>query len=104
MARVCELTGKKPQSGHRVSHSNVKTNRRFNPNLQNVTLYSDALRRKVRLRVCTRALRSVQRYGGLDAFLLGTDDARLGDVGLGLKRRVRKALSAVRKTPAAASA
>ncbi len=93
MAKRCELTGKGPQSGHHVSHSNVKTNRRFNPNLQNVTLYSDALRRKIRLKVSTRALRSVQRYGGLDAFLLEMEDAKLGDVGLGLKRQVRKALS-----------
>ena len=103
MAKRCELTGKAPQSGHNVSHSNVKTNRRFNPNLQNVTLYSDALRRKVRLKVCTRALRSVQRYGGLDAFLLGMDDAKLGDVGLGLKRRVRKALTGTRKDSVASA-
>jgi large subunit ribosomal protein L28 len=104
MPRVCELTGTKAQSGHNVSHSNVKTNRRFNPNLQSVTLFSDALGCKVRLRITTRALRSVQRRGGLDAFLLGTEDARLGDVGLGLKRRVRKALGAARKDAAAASA
>ena len=93
MARSCELTGTKPQSGHNVSHSNVKTNRRFNPNLQTVTLYSEALRRKLRLRIATRTLRSVQRRGGLDPFLLATDDARLADVGRRLKRQVRKASS-----------
>jgi large subunit ribosomal protein L28 len=100
MARVCELTGVKPQTGHNVSHSNVKTKRRFDPNLQHVTLYSEALRRRVRLRITTRALRSVQRRGGLDAYLLGTDDARLGEVGLGLKRRVRKALGSARRASA----
>ena len=101
MARRCELTGKKPLSGHHVSHSNVKTNRRFNPNLQNVTLYSDGLRRKLRLKVSTRALRSVQHHGGLDAFLLETADARLGEVGLDLKRQLKKRLS---HTQAAADA
>ncbi len=100
MARRCQLTGIEPQSGHRVSHSNVKTNRRFNPNLQSVTLYSDALRRKLRLRVSTRALRSVQRYGGLDAFLLGTADAKLGETALDLKRQLKKRLG----RPAAAQA
>jgi large subunit ribosomal protein L28 len=91
MARRCELTGTAPQSGHNVSHSNVKSHRRFHPNLQSVTLYSDALRRKVRLRVTTRALRSVQRRGGLDPFLLGTADVKLGEAGLRLKRQIKKA-------------
>ena len=58
MARRCQLTGKEPQFGHNVSHSNRKTNRRFDPNLQKATLYSNALRRKVPLRVTTRAPQS----------------------------------------------
>jgi len=102
MARRCELTGKKPLSGHHVSHSNVKTNRVFNPNLQNVTLYSEGLRRKLRLKVTTRALRSVQRYGGIDAFLLETADAKLGEVGLDLKRQLKKRLGASQVAPARA--
>ena len=93
MAQRCQLTGKKPQFGHNVSHSNVKSNRRFNPNLQRTRLYSDALRRPVPMRVCTRALRSVVRAGGLDAFLLGTPDIKLASEGLRIKRRVRKALA-----------
>ena len=92
MARRCELIGKQPQFGHNVSHSNRKTNRRFEPNLQKATLYSELLRRRVALRVCTRALRTVLRSGGLDAFLLATDDAKLAPTGLKLKRQVRKAL------------
>jgi large subunit ribosomal protein L28 len=76
MARRCELTGKEPQFGHNVSHSNRKTNRRFDPNLQKITFYSDALRGRVGLRVSTRVLRTVQKHGGLDAFLLATDDGR----------------------------
>ena len=69
MSRRCELTGKGPQVGHKVSHSNIKTKRRFLPNLLNVTLMSDALGRSVRLRVSANAFKSVDHRGGLDAFL-----------------------------------
>jgi large subunit ribosomal protein L28 len=93
MARRCELTGTEPQFGHNVAHSNVKTNRRFNPNLQKATFYSDSLRRKIRLRVTTRALRTVQKVGAFDAFLLHTADAKLAPEGLRLKRQVKKALA-----------
>jgi large subunit ribosomal protein L28 len=93
VARRCELTGKDAQFGHNVSHSNRKTNRRFDPNLQKATFYSDVLHRKVALRVCTRALRSVQKGGGLDAYLLKTADAKLAPEGLRLKRQVRRALA-----------
>ena len=75
MPRRCDLTGTGNQSGHNVSHSNRKTNRRFQPNLQQVTLYSDALSRPVPLRITTRALRTVQKRGGLDAYLLKSSDA-----------------------------
>ncbi len=104
MARRCELTGKEPQFGHNVAHSNVKTNRRFNPNLQSVTLASDALRRKLRLRVCTRALRTVQKRGGIDAYLLGTDDQKLTATAVRLKRQVRKALAGANRPKTAANA
>jgi large subunit ribosomal protein L28 len=67
MARRCELTGKGPLVGHKVSHSNRKTKRRFLPNLCNVTLISDALGRSVRLRVSANALKTVDRRGGLEA-------------------------------------
>ena len=93
MARRCQLTGKEAQSGHKVSHSNRKTNRRFDPNLQRTTLYSEALSRKVALRISTRALRSVQKGGGIDAYLLKTADAKLAPEGLQLKRRIRRALA-----------
>ena len=92
MARRCELLGTKPQFGHNVSHSNRKTNRRFDPNLQQVTFYSEALRRAVALRVTTRALRTVQKHGGLDRFLVKMAPAKLAPEGLRLKRRVHKAL------------
>jgi len=87
------LTGTGPRAGHNVAHSNVKTNRRFNPNLQRVHLQSDALRRSVPLRITTRALRTVQKHGGLDPFLLRTEDRKLAPEGLRLKRSVKKALT-----------
>ena len=93
MARRCQLTGTEPQFGHNVSHSNTKTNRRFEPNLQRVTLQSEALRRKVSLRITTRALRTISRAGGLDAFLLGANDNKLAPQGLRLKHQVKKALA-----------
>ncbi len=98
MSRRCELTGKAVQSGHKVSHSNHKTKRRFLPNLCQVTLLSDVLARPVRLRVAAAALRSVEHRGGLDAFLLKAKDSELSPGALTLKREV------VKKQPAAAEA
>ncbi len=93
MPKRCDLTGKGARAGRNVSHSNVKTNRRFEPNLQRVHLTSEALGRRVALRLCTRTLRTVQKRGGLDAYLLATDDARLPAEALRLKRSVQKAVS-----------
>lgn len=92
MPRRCELTGSKVSSGNNVSHSNRRTRRTFAPNLQNVTMLSDALGERVRMRVTTRALRTVQKVGGIDAFLLGTDDRNLPPEAIVVKRRVRRAL------------
>jgi len=94
MAWRCDLTGKKPMSGHKVSHSNIKTKRRFMPNLRNVTLISDSLQRKVRVRVSANALRTVDHRGGLDAFLLKAKDADLAPKMLELKRAIVKKKSA----------
>jgi large subunit ribosomal protein L28 len=86
----CELTGKTRQIGHRVSHSNRKTKRRFLPNLLNVTMISDALGRSFRLRVSANALKSVDHRGGLDAFLVKAKDAELSPRVLELKRQIVK--------------
>jgi large subunit ribosomal protein L28 len=101
MPRRCELTGSKVATGNKVSHSNRRTRRTFAPNLQNVTLLSNALGHTVRMRVTTRALRTVQKVGGLDAYLLGTADVKLPPEGLALKRRVRKAVSGGSKAASA---
>ena len=90
MAWRCELTGKDRQIGHRVSHSNRKTKRQFKPNLLNVTLMSDVLSRRVRLRMSANALKTVDHRGGLDAFLLKAKDTELSPRVLELKRQVVK--------------
>jgi large subunit ribosomal protein L28 len=90
MSWRCDLTGKKALVGHKVSHSNIKTKRRFLPNLRNVTLISDALGRKVRVRVSAIALRTVDHRGGLDAFLLKAKADQLSPRALELKRQVQK--------------
>ena len=90
MSWRCDLTGKKPLTGHKVSHSNVKTKRRFMPNLHNVTLISDLLGRSVRARVSANALKTVDHRGGLDAFLLKAKDAELAPKMLDLKRQIAK--------------
>src|SRR6201992_3790182 len=90
MAPRCGLTGKTMQVGHKVSHSNIKTKRRFLPNLLNVTLISDALGRSVRLRISANALKSVDHRGGLDAFLAKAKDAELSARALELKRQITK--------------
>ena len=90
MSRRCDLTAKGPQVGHKVSHSNIKTKRRFLPNLLNVTLMSDALGRSVRLRISANALKSVDHRGGLDAFLVKAKDSELSPRALDLKRQIRK--------------
>jgi large subunit ribosomal protein L28 len=90
MSRRCELTGKTALTGHRVSHSNRKTKRRFLPNLLNVTIISDALGRAVRLRVSANALKTVDHRGGLDAFLLKASDDELSPKVRELKRQIEK--------------
>ena len=90
MSRVCELTGKSRQVGHNVSHANNKTKRVFLPNLQNVTLISDALERSVKLRVSTHALRSVEHVGGLDNWLAKVSDDQLSLKARKLKREIAK--------------
>ncbi|MDV4167033.1 50S ribosomal protein L28 [Rhodovulum sp. FJ3] len=94
MSRVCELTGKGPMVGNNVSHANNKTKRRFLPNLNDVTLISDALGRSFKLRISASALRSVDHRGGLDAFLAKAKDAELSAKALKIKKDIEKAAAA----------
>ena len=90
MARRCELTGKAVLTGNNVSHANNKSRRRFLPNLNQVTLISDALGQRVRLRITSHALRSVEHRGGLDKFLLQSRDSELSLHARRLKRQIEK--------------
>jgi large subunit ribosomal protein L28 len=90
MARRCTITGKGVQVGHNVSHANNKTKRRFLPNLQHVSVLSDVLGR-VPLRVSAAAIRTIERKGGIDAFLLAVPDRKLSPESRRLKRRIERA-------------
>ncbi|MDR6308384.1 large subunit ribosomal protein L28 [Pacificitalea manganoxidans] len=90
MSRVCELTGKGPMVGNNVSHANNKTKRRFLPNLNDVSLISDALGRSFKLKISASALRSVDHRGGLDAFLAKAKDAELSPKALKIKKDIAK--------------
>lgn len=94
MSRRCELTGKGPMVGNNVSHANNKSKRRFLPNLNEVSLTSDALGETHKLRISASALRSVDHRGGLDAFLAKADDAELSTKALKIKRDIAKAQAA----------
>ena len=91
MSRRCEITGKGVLSGNNVSHANNRTRRRFLPNLQVTSLLSDVLGQTIRLRLSTRAIRTIEHNGGIDAFLMGTNASKLTVKGQELKRKLNRA-------------
>lgn len=101
MARRCELTGKDVVAGNLVSHANNKKKRVFRPNLQTITLASEALGTRVRLKVAMSTLRTLDRRGGLDAFLLAAKDDALSPRARKLKRQIKKSEGANQKAQAA---
>tara|TARA_B100000886_G_scaffold59872_1_gene37016 strand:+ start:83 stop:376 length:294 start_codon:yes stop_codon:yes gene_type:complete len=88
MTRKCELTGKKALTGNNVSHANNKTKRRFLPNLNMVSLASEKLDKSFKLKVSASALRTVDKKGGLDFYLLNTDDSLLSRNALKIKKDI----------------
>ena len=90
MARECDITGKKVMSGNNVSHANNKSRRTFAPNLQEASFISESLGGKVRMRVSTSGLRTVEKNGGIDAFLKSTTDRKLTAAARRLKRQIEK--------------
>ena len=100
MSRRCQFTGKGVLTGNNVSHANNKTRRRYLPNLQETSLLSDALGTSVRVRVTTRALRTIEHNGGLDNFLATTPNRDLPEEAQALKRRIARA--AVKRAAASA--
>jgi large subunit ribosomal protein L28 len=103
MSRHCELTGKGVLSGNNVSHANNKTRRRFLPNLQDSSMLSDILGNAVHMRLSTRAIRTVEHNGGIDAFLLSTPNSKLPEAAQVVKRRILRA-KAKREAAAATTA
>ena len=93
MSRRCELTGVGPMVGHSVSHSNIKTKRRFLPSLRQTALVSEALGQSFRLKVSNAALRTLDFRGGLDAFLIKADDADLSLRARRLKKQIKDKLA-----------
>lgn len=93
MSRRCELTGVGPMVGHNVSHSNIKTKRRFMPNLAAVKVQSDALGQSFTLRITNAALRTLDFRGGLDAVLLKSRDEVLSPRALKIKRQLKAKLA-----------
>ena len=88
MSRKCELTGKSPLKGHKVSHANNKAKRKFFPNLKTVTFKSDILKRNVRLNVSNAALRSVDYKGGIDFYLKSVKSFKLSSRAKKLKTKL----------------
>lgn len=91
MSRKCDLTGVGVQTGNNVSHAKNRTRRRFMPNLHNVSLLSEALKRKVSLRITAATLRTVDHNGGLDNFLIKTSATKLTPMARKLKADIKKA-------------
>ena len=88
MSKKCELTGKSPMKGHKVSHANNKVKRKFFPNLKNVTFKSDVLKRNIRLSVSNAALRTVDYKGGLDFYLKSVKSFKLSPKVKKLKNKI----------------
>ncbi|ESQ80657.1 50S ribosomal protein L28 [Asticcacaulis sp. YBE204] len=93
MSRRCELTGVGPMVGHSVSHSNIKTKRRFLPSLRETALQSEALNQSFRLKITNAALRTLDFRGGLDAFLVKADDTELSLRARRLKKQIKAKLA-----------
>ena len=94
MAKRCQITGKTVMTGNNVSHANNKTRRRFLPNLQHATMHSEVLGRRVRLRLSTSAMRTIEKHGGLDTFLIQARNAELADEARQLKLEIKAAQAA----------
>ncbi len=90
MAKVCEISGKKPMTGNNVSHANNRTKRRFIPNLQNVKLYSGTLQKYINLNITIRTLKTVEKNGGLDSYLIKTSNRNLADTAIKIKKQILK--------------
>ena len=90
MSKVCEISGKKPMSGNNVSHANNRTKRRFIPNLQNVKLYSGTLQKYINFNITIRTMKTVEKNGGLDSYLIKTSNKNLAETAIKIKKQILK--------------
>ena len=90
MSKVCEISGKKPMSGNNVSHANNRTKRRFIPNLQNVKLYSGTLQKYINMNITIRTMKTVEKNGGLDSYLIKTSNKNLAETAIKIKKQILK--------------
>ena len=90
MSKMCEISGKKPLTGNNVSHANNKTKRRFLPNLQNVKFFSKTLNEYISLNITVRTMRSVEKNGGLDSYLVKTSNRNLATPAIKIKKEILK--------------
>ena len=88
MSMKCQLTGKTFQTGNNVSHARNRTKRRFSPNLQNISFLSEKLGRSIKLKVATSAIRTIEKKGGLDSYLLNTANTKLPIQALKIKKQI----------------
>ena len=90
MSKICEISGKKPMTGNNVSHANNRTKRRFIPNLQNVKLYSGTLQKYINLNITVRTMKTVEKNGGLDSYLIKTSNKNLAETAIKIKKQILK--------------
>ena len=90
MSKVCEISGKRPMTGNNVSHANNRTKRRFIPNLQSVKLYSGTLQKYINLNITIRTMKTVEKNGGLDSYLIKTSNKNLADTAIKIKKQILK--------------
>ena len=90
MSKECEISGAKPMSGNNVSHANNRTKRRFIPNLQNVRLYSGTLQKYINLNITIRTMKTVEKNGGLDSYLIKTSNKNLAETAIKIKKQILK--------------
>ena len=93
MTKQCELTGVKISLGNNVSHAHNKTKRNFVPNLQKKNIYSDILNQMVRLKISTKAMKSIEFAGGFDKYIISTTSNKLSVKALKIKKAIKKKIS-----------
>lgn len=94
MSRQCMITGKKQMSGNNVSHAKNRTKRTFLPNVQDTSVYSETLNKKVKLRISAAGLRTLDHKGGIDAYLTSTAPTKVDPALRATKKLIEKVQAA----------